>query len=1198
MKSARTRPSLRGYLRPAYAVLIACGALLAAGWAITLERIDYEYDSALENAVRQNDNLALAYEQHTIRTLEAVDQAVRFVRYEYLEEGHELQLDKVFAQTWLASSLFLYAAVLDENGMVIRSSRHNARPFDASDRGFFQLHRADPADRLHIGAPTESRVDGRAAVHATRRSSGPGGEFRGVALVAIAPEQLADFQHLIELGRQGVVQLVGLDGIARVRRHGSFTSFGDDMRDSQLLKLALQVPYGKFVTRGRQDGVTRLQSYRRLERFPFVVGLGTSTGEALVGHQRQARILYAGATGATLLVLLLGVGLALYYRRRGLAAEALRESEARFRSLTELSSDFYWETDAEHRLVRRGSGGKRSSVELFERGGQLGKRRWELAYVSPDEAGWQAHRAALDAHAPFRGFEISRPGEGGAERFISLSGDPVFDAGGTFTGYRGVGTDITARKAAESALLRKSARLANQQRALAELAQGDLLGGIAPHDTVGRLIEVAAATLGVQRVSYWKLQEDRSAIECADLFELARQRHSAGIRLAAADYPRYFAALGRHETIAAADAHTDPRTAEFSAGYLAPLGIGAMLDVPVFVKGQPAGVLCHEHVGGAREWQPDEQLFAAAIAGMVALAVERAERRQAEAERAAIAQRNGALVEALGEVVYEWFPAEDRLVWEGDYTRVLGYAPGEMGAKTAAWLERVHPDDLASVKSEVEQAERERRNYRLEYRFRHRDGSYRWMHDSGVVYFAAAGGIERIIGVFSDITERKRAEEKLAHQAHYDALTELPNRTLFYDRLAQTLNQARRHAWNVGVLFLDVDRFKNVNDTLGHGAGDALLQAIAKRLAVCVRTGDTVARIGGDEFAVIAADLAQGQDAGLVAAKMVEALAQPFVIEGQEVFVSGSIGIAAYPLDGQDGVALMKNADAAMSRAKELGRNNYQFYTAAMNERAMENLLLQNDLRRALERGEFRLHFQPKASLKSGCVTGFEALLRWERPGHGLVPPGKFIPLLEETGLIVPVGEWVIRAACAQIHDWRRQGLEPLPVAVNLAAKQFLHRDIAAVVETALCDHGVPPQFLEIEITESDAMQEPEQVMRTLLALRARGVSIAIDDFGTGYSSLSYLKRFPVETLKLDRSFVNGLPGDADDVSIARAVITMAHSLGLKVVAEGVEKPEQREFLAHNGCDMMQGYLLARPMPAHECERLLAPLRRRAEAAA
>jgi diguanylate cyclase (GGDEF)-like protein/PAS domain S-box-containing protein len=731
------------------------------------------------------------------------------------------------------------------------------------------------------------------------------------------------------------------------------------------------------------------------------------------------------------------------------------------------------------------------------------------------------------------------------------------------------------------------------------------------------------------------------------------------------------------------------------------------------------------------------------------------ERRRAEVERAAIAQRNTALVEALGQIVYDWRPAQDRLAWEGRYTRVLGYSDEEMGSTTSSWTDRVHPDDLDAVKRHVDQLTPERRNYHLEYRFRHRDGSYRWMEDNGVGFFSTRGELERIIGVFSDITqrkteerllqmehaitrclaeaesmsaglqgalatlcdaqgweaarlyvvdeqgellrfleswtisdeqyrdfnaasrrltfkrgtglgglvwqsdeaiwvpdvtkdarvanpalantgirsafvfrvvsegatigivatfsrevrepdarllgatravgaqigqfvERKRAEQRADYLAQFDPLTELPNRTLFQDRLAQALNQARRHDWNVGVLLLDIDRFKVVNDTLGHAGGDRLLQDAAKRLAGCVRGGDTVARIGADEFAVIAADMTQPQDGGHVAAKMVDALATPFTVDGHELFLGASVGIATYPLDGQDGVALMKNADAAMSRAKELGRNNYQFYAAAMNARALEKLELQNALRKALERGEFRLYFQPKASLARGHVRGFEALLRWQRPAHGLVPPAQFIPLLEESGLIVPVGDWVIRAACAQVRDWSRAGYRPLPVAVNLAAKQLAQHDIAAIVESALREHQLAAQLLEIEITESDAMQSAERALPMLRRLKEQGVGIAIDDFGTGYSSLSYLKRFPVDTLKLDRSFVKGLPDDADDASITLAVITMAHSLGLEVVAEGVETPEQRRFLVTHGCDVMQGYLLSAPVPAEQCERFLA----------
>jgi diguanylate cyclase (GGDEF)-like protein len=460
-------------------------------------------------------------------------------------------------------------------------------------------------------------------------------------------------------------------------------------------------------------------------------------------------------------------------------------------------------------------------------------------------------------------------------------------------------------------------------------------------------------------------------------------------------------------------------------------------------------------------------------------------------------------------------------------------------------------------------------------------------------YFGGAAGTFLVLlsgaGLLVALRRHERAQRRLRHQAHYDALTELPNRFLCYDRLGQALLQAQRDDSTVGVLFVDLDRFKILNDTLGHEIGDALLRETARRLRQCVRPGDTVARVGGDEFVVVLSELRKPQEAQLVAQKIVDAMAAPFSIDGaRQSFISASVGIATWPLDGAVAASLVKNADAAMLRAKHLGGNNYQSYTAAMNEHAMETLLLENDLRRALERKEFLLHFQPKLSLVSGQVVGFEALIRWKRLGQGLVPPSEFVPLLEESGLIVPVGEWVIDTACAQIAAWQH-GRVGLPVAVNLSARQFLRTDIGAVIDRATRKHGIDPHLLEVEIAESDAMENADESVAVLRRLKALGIGIAIDHFGTGYSSLSYLKRFPVGKIKLDRSFVSGLPDDAEDAAIARAVITMAHSLGLKVVAEGVEAEAQRGFLAAQGCDEMQGSLFARPAPAAECEQFLKP---------
>jgi diguanylate cyclase (GGDEF)-like protein/PAS domain S-box-containing protein len=432
------------------------------------------------------------------------------------------------------------------------------------------------------------------------------------------------------------------------------------------------------------------------------------------------------------------------------------------------------------------------------------------------------------------------------------------------------------------------------------------------------------------------------------------------------------------------------------------------------------------------------------------------------------------------------------------------------------------------------------------------------------------------------------SEEQLRQLAHYDNLTGLPNRVLFLDRLQQALSQARRNHWTMAVMFLDLDRFKNVNDTLGHGAGDVLLMQVSKRLAGCVRSGDTVGRLSGDEFAVALSNLSHPDDAGLVAQKMMAALSRPFDLDGKEVFASASIGITLFPTDSTDQESLIRNADTAMYRAKEMGRNRVQFYTPEMNARAMEKLNLENSLRHALQRGEFLLYYQPKASLANGEVTGVEALLRWQRPELGMTSPVDFIPMLEETGLIIPVGEWVIRTACAQIRAWQSAGIRPIPVAVNLSARQFQASDLGATIARILEEEGIEHHLLELEITESSLVDNTEEAARTLEFLNSLGVRVSIDDFGTGYSSLSYLKRFPLDALKIDSSFVRDITTDPDDAAITKAIITMAHSLELAVIAEGVETEQQLNFLSANGCDQIQGYFFSRALPAADCTEFLA----------
>ena len=446
------------------------------------------------------------------------------------------------------------------------------------------------------------------------------------------------------------------------------------------------------------------------------------------------------------------------------------------------------------------------------------------------------------------------------------------------------------------------------------------------------------------------------------------------------------------------------------------------------------------------------------------------------------------------------------------------------------------------------------------------------------------GRLTSYVCFFSDMSERKASEQRIHRLAYYDGLTQLPNRTLFQDRLHNSLQQAaRRDGWVV-LLFLDLDRFKPINDSLGHAAGDSMLKDVAQRLAGCVDSGDTVARMGGDEFTFLLADIPTREEALKraihVAERILLNLTRPFELFGREFFVTASIGVALSPQDGDNLSQLMKNADTAMYHAKERGKNNFQFYQADMNARALERLELESDLRHALEQRQFVLHYQPQFLVDGVTLTGIEALLRWRHPTRGLVPPGDFIPALEELGLIVEVGDWILAEACRQVSAWQAAGLVVPKVSVNLSARQFSDGTLGQRIAKILLESGIPPACLELELTESILMQRVEEAMTVLESLKRLGPSIAVDDFGTGYSSLNYLKRFPIDVLKIDRSFVDGLPEGEQDAQIARAIIAMAHSLNMTVIAEGVETRAQLDFLRDHGCNEVQGFLLARPQPA------------------
>jgi diguanylate cyclase (GGDEF)-like protein/PAS domain S-box-containing protein len=518
-------------------------------------------------------------------------------------------------------------------------------------------------------------------------------------------------------------------------------------------------------------------------------------------------------------------------------------------------------------------------------------------------------------------------------------------------------------------------------------------------------------------------------------------------------------------------------------------------------------------------------------------------------------------------------------------TTITGYSADELIGKTPAILKSGRQDQ--QFYASLWQSIRETGHWQGELWNRRKNGDIypEWLNIS--VARNEHGEVTNHVAIFSDISAMKESESKLKHLAHHDPLTGLPNRMLLNARMHQSMAYARRNNTILAILFLDLDKFKMINDTLGHPVGDLLLQEVARRLTDCLREEDTISRLGGDEFVVLLENLGDTCLASSIAQKINAALAKKFQLLQHEIFISCSIGISIFPNDGDDIDVLFKNADSALYRAKELGRDNYQYYTADMSTRAMERMLLENDLRHALERNELLIYYQPQADLYNGSIIGMEALLRWQHPQNGLMLPASFIPLAEETGLINPIGEWVLRTACARLKTWMDAGMCKSRVSVNLSSIQFKQKNLVEVVAAALHDSGLPPECLELELTESMIMHDAESTILLLQQIKALGVRIAIDDFGTGYSSLSHLKRFPIDRIKIDQSFVRNITTDPADAAVSQAIISMSHSLNMTTVAEGVETEAQLEFLRSRHCNEIQGFHFSHPLPEREMERLM-----------
>jgi diguanylate cyclase (GGDEF)-like protein/PAS domain S-box-containing protein len=1073
----------------------------------------------------------------------------------------------------------------------------------------------------------------------------------------------------------------------------------------------------------------------------------------------------------SLTTLLLG---ALSNERRA-ATAGLLESEARFRSLTGLSADWYWEQDAELRFTMLSPGF--APGHGFEPSEYLGRSRWEIPHENPDSPEWVEHRRQVEAHEPFRDFLIERRGADGRLHYALTSGEPVFDAGGRFRGYRGVGRNVTAQKEAESALRSSRelfARLFDNSPVpmmFRRLDDGVItavndawcgLYGLTRDEVVGRPVQELAlnidpdasrqiqervkqegAVRNFERRVRGRDGEIRDVLISAEVVDLhgvaavisttvdvtERNRAAAELAVSRERFERLFRVSPLPIAISGVDdgAVVDVNDAWSRAyGYsreeilgrnFVALGLWIDLDARRRVRemlraggsvrnfecrwrrksGEIADVLLSADVvelGGERvmlsngfdvteqrraeaalresqarlakifqsspvpvvitrledgrylevndawlKWfghsrdaaaattsidlgvwanPADREAFARTLrAGkpvrnlearmrkksgeladvllsaepielggeqcIVTSVMDITDRKLAERQLRESERRFRDFAEAAGEYVWE-------LDVDGRYTylsrrveHVLGYAPEELlGRRPVDFMPAGEAERVREWLAEIAHTREPFRN--REHRSISRTGALVWQLVSGVPIVDGEGRFVGYRGTALDISERKQSEARISELATRDPLTGLPNRLLLSDRLARGIANAQREGASLAVMFIDLDHFKRVNDTLGHEVGDGLLREVAKRIGGLLRKGDTLARLGGDEFVVVLEGMKSAEDAGQVAQKIINLLAQPYEVAGHTLNTAGSIGIAICPTDGKDATTLMRHADTAMYVAKSSGRKNYQFFSAEMNVRATERLRLEAGLKSAVEHRELRVFYQPRADIESGTLTGAEALLRWQHPEHGLLAAGRFLPLVEETGLIHSIGEWVLQSACDQAQGWHALHGPSFAVSVNISPKQF-NRALLGRARAALDASGLEPRMLELELTEAALARNQDEARAVLSGLRNLGVRVVVDDFGTGYSSMSQLRRFAIDGIKIDRSFVRGMTASPDDRIVVKAMIDMARSLRINTIAEGVETEAELDLLKNMGCEEYSGHLLAEAGTAGEFER-------------
>ena len=835
-----------------------------------------------------------------------------------------------------------------------------------------------------------------------------------------------------------------------------------------------------------------------------------------------------------------------------------RVADERLQSVIDLAADFYWELDVNYRFtVYRPS--REPDADLA---GLVGKTSAEFFDGPESPDGHEPFSAVLGRRAAFRDVLHRLDSAATGARYFHFCGQPVFDQRNKFKGYRGIARDVSAQVRAE--------HLAHLEHSIAHMLAdaNDVAKGLAA--AIRAMCEAQAWSAG----NFWCVEPQRDTLRHEVGWNSDGQERrsvlSAGDRL-----PHWLS----HGPVWIGDTTRNPRTSRLERAEAEGWNTGLL--IPVKAGSTTIGVL---DFYAPRVAAPDPQFLK--LLRNTAAEIGRFYQRAQALDRLRESEERFSSTMALAAIGIAHVEEGGRFRYVNpQLCSMLGYAEQELLAMSVKDIS--HPGDANATDDLRDQLRTGGiQSFKMEKRYLRKDGSSIWVGLTIACKRDRSGACLYDISVVEDISSRKRAEERIQYLATHDGLTGLPNRLMFMQLLALSIETARRYGRTLAVLFIDLDRFKIINDTLGHEAGDVLLRELSVRLRECLRAADVVARLGGDEFVVLLQEVDR-ERAASVARDILAVVMKPVVILGQECRVTASIGICLHPDGGQDDQSIMKNADMAMYLAKEEGKNNFQFFTPGMKPQSVERLSLETHLRRALELDELSLHYQAKVSFESGAITGVEALLRWQNPELGSVSPVRFIPLAEEMGLIVPIGAWVLRTACAQSVAWQKQGLPPVCLSVNLSMRQLADEGLVGEIERVLAETGLQPSLLELEVTESSIMHDAERAVRVLTAIKNLGVRLAIDDFGTGYSSLAHLKRFPIDTLKVDRSFIREVSNDAEDRAIAEAIIAMGKTLSLTVVAEGVETPEQQAFLSGRHCDEMQGFHFSTPVAAQDFAELL-----------